>query len=90
MNKFIDSLSNSERIREKLKRLIYFKSNQKLGLDIARFKGKQKDRYRVRIGEVRFIFQVISNKIFIDAGDYRGRVYSWFGISYPEDYILLS
>jgi len=76
VNKFIDSLPNSERIKEKLRRLRYLKSNQKLGLDIARFKGKQKDRYRIRIGEIRFIFKVVENRIFIDAGDYRGRIYS--------------
>ena len=76
VNKFIDSLPNPEKIREKLKKLKDFKSNKRLGLDIARFKGKQKNKYRIRTGEARFIFEVISNKIFIDAGDYRGRVYS--------------
>ena len=73
--KFIDSSSNSEKIREKLKRLKDFRSNKRLGLDITRFKNKEKDRYRIRIGEIRFIFDIVSNKIFIYAGDYRGRVY---------------
>ncbi len=76
VNRFIDNLSNSEIIREKLKRLKDFRTNKRLGLDIARLKGKQKNRYRIRIGEARFIFEVIPNKIFIDAGDYRGRIYS--------------
>ncbi len=69
VNRFIDSLSNSEIIREKLRRLKDFRTNKILGLDIARFKGKQKNRYRIRIGEVRFIFEVILDKIFIDASD---------------------
>lgn len=76
VNKFIDSLTNSDKIREKLRKLKDFKSNKKLGLDIVSFKGKNKKKYRVRIGEIRFIFEVVLNKIFIDMGDYRGKVYS--------------
>jgi len=75
VNKFIDNLSNSDKIRGKLRKLKDFRSNKRLGLDIARFKGKHKNKYRIRIGEVRFIFEVVDNKIFIDAGDYRGKVY---------------
>ena len=76
VNKFINSLLNSDKIIDKLKKLKDFKSNERLGLDIARFKGKQKNMYRVRIGEVRFIFEVVLDKIFIDMADYRGKVYS--------------
>ena len=76
VNKFVDSLENSIIIKEKLKRLKDFKSNIRLGLDIARFKGKQKNRYRIRIGEVRFIFEIIEQEIYIREANYRGRVYS--------------
>ena len=76
VNKFIDTLPNSKKIKEKLRRLKNFKSGKRLGLDIERLKGKNKNRYRIRIGEVRYIFEVIKPNIFIDAADYRGKVYS--------------
>jgi mRNA-degrading endonuclease RelE of RelBE toxin-antitoxin system len=75
VNRFIDSLQNSEKIREKLKRLEDFKSGKRLGLDIERVKGMNKNRYRVRIGDVRYLFEVAKIKIFVDGADYRGRVY---------------
>lgn len=75
VNRFIDSLDNSSSIREKLRKLKDFKSNIRLGLDIARFKGK-KNRFRIRIGEVRFIFEVIGQGIYIREANYRGRIYS--------------
>lgn len=74
VNKFIDTLENSSIIRDKLKRLKDFKSNVRLGLDIARYKGK-KNRFRIRIGEIRFIFEVIGTEIFIREANYRGKVY---------------
>jgi len=46
VNKFIDGLQNSDKIRDKLRRLRNFKSNERLGLNIARFRDKDKNRYR--------------------------------------------
>jgi len=74
VDKFIDSLENSFIIREKLGRLKDFKSKIKLNLDISKYQGS-KDRFRVRIGEVRFIFQVLGQEIYIREANYRGRVY---------------
>jgi len=76
---FINSLKNSSEINEKLKLLEHFKSNKKIYLDIEKLKGKGKkvEFYRVRIGEVRFIFQVLKKEkvIWIKLADYRGKIY---------------
>jgi mRNA interferase RelE/StbE len=76
VEKFINSLQNHESIKEKLKLLKGFKSSQKLNLDIKSMKGEWRGYYRLRIGDVRFIFKIIENKIiFIEEADYRGKVY---------------
>ncbi len=76
VDKFINSLQNSESIKKRLVLLKEFKSNQKLNLDIKSMKGEWKNYYRLRIGDLRFIFKIIDNKIiFIEEADYRGKVY---------------
>ena len=76
VGKFISSLSNSEIIKEKLRLLKDFKSQEKLNLDIKSMKGEWKNYYRLRIGDVRFIFKIMDNKIiFIQEANYRGKVY---------------
>lgn len=74
---FINTLPNSETIKEKIKKLKLFKTNKRLHLDIERLRGKYKNLYRLRIGEVRFIFEVHKTEklIFIKLADYRGSVY---------------
>jgi len=72
---FIDSLENSENIRNKLLDLRYFNS-RKVHLDIVRVKGKKKNLYRLRIGRLRFLFEVLESMIIVKMGDYRGSVYS--------------
>ena len=76
VDKFINSLQNSVSIKKRLVLLKEFKSNQKLNLDIKSMKGEWKNYYRLRIGDLRFIFKIIDNKIiFIEEADYRGKVY---------------
>ena len=72
---FIDSLENSENIRNKLLDLRYFNS-RKVHLDIVRVKGKKKNLYRLRIGRLHFLFEVLESMIIVKMGDYRGSVYS--------------
>jgi len=74
---FIESLQNSKEIKEKLIKLKDFKTNKKLHLDIERLQGKNKNSFRLRIGEVRFIFEVYKNEklIYIKLVDYRGKIY---------------
>jgi len=78
--KFIETLNNFDEIKVKLKELKEFKSDKKLHLDIERLKGQDKNTelYRLRIGEVRFIFEVLKdeNTIIIKLADYRGRIYN--------------
>ena len=76
VNKFIDTLPNSEKVKDKLRKLKDFKSGKRLGLDIERFRGKNKNKFRIRIGEMRYIFEIVPPKIYIDAADYRGKAYS--------------
>ena len=77
--KFITSLNNSETIFSKIKLLKHFKSREKLDLDIKKLQGQNKNKnlYRLRIGTIRIIFQVINEKniIYIRAVDYRGNIY---------------
>ena len=75
VSQFIDSLPNSEEIKEKLIRLKHFKSTKNIHLDIKRYRDKKRDIFRLRIGKLRFIFEVEENLIFIKAADFRGRVY---------------
>lgn len=74
--KFIRTLPNHQQIIEKLKQLQFFKSNERLNLDIERIKNDV-HVYRLRIGEIRIIFHVIKEKgiIYIKSADYRGKVY---------------
>ena len=78
--KFIQTLDSSDAILAKLKQLEHFKSNQRLSLDIERMKDTKSRQklFRLRIGEIRIIFEVLSDKqiIYIKAADYRGNVYS--------------
>jgi len=77
IDKFINSLSNSEIVRDKLKLLKNFKSEQKLNLDIKSMKGNWRGYYRIRLGSVRFIFRIVEDSIvFIEEANYRGKVYS--------------
>lgn len=77
IEKFINGLENSENIKKKLISLKYFKSGKKLNLDIKCMKGSWRGYYRLRIGNIRFIFKIIDNKIiFIEKADFRGTIYS--------------
>tara|TARA_Y100000310_G_scaffold325294_1_gene388555 strand:+ start:737 stop:991 length:255 start_codon:yes stop_codon:yes gene_type:complete len=75
VDRFIDSLENSGIIRDKLLDLKYFKS-RKIRLDIERVKGKKENLYRLRVGSLRFVFEVMKSRIIVKSGDYRGNVYS--------------
>lgn len=74
---FVDSLSNSKEIYDKLKELKEFRTGKKLHLDVARLKGKNKNLYRLRIGEIRLIFEILKQEsvIYIKLADYRGNIY---------------
>lgn len=78
--KFVNTLENKKDIKHKLKQLEFFKSNVKLDLDIKRLKGQKKNLefYRLRIGDIRFIFQVLKDNkiILVKIADFRGSVYN--------------
>jgi mRNA-degrading endonuclease RelE of RelBE toxin-antitoxin system len=80
VNRFIENLPNSQIIKNKINELKYFKSNIRLHLDIKKMKSQKKniDLFRLRIGEIRIIFQLFNEEkiIFVKLADYRGRVYS--------------
>ena len=76
VDKFIKSLNNSDSIYSKLNKLKDFNSKKQLNLDIKVMKGNWKGYYRLRIGDVRFIFRIVDNQIvFIEKGDFRGSIY---------------
>jgi len=60
-----------------LKELKKFKTNEKLNIDIERYKGRNNNLFRLRIGEVRFIFEVFDKEkiIYVKLADYGGKVY---------------
>jgi mRNA-degrading endonuclease RelE of RelBE toxin-antitoxin system len=74
---FINSLENQKEIINKIRQLKYFKTNTKIHLDIKRIKDKNKNLYRLRVGEIRFIFEIFKEEkiIYIKLADYRGRIY---------------
>lgn len=72
--KFINSLPNSSKIKEKLSELQYFKTEKVIHLDIKRFRGTE-NFFRLRMGKIRFIFEVFEDSIYVRAVDYRGKVY---------------
>ena len=75
--KFIEKQKNTDSIKERIKKLKDFGSGKKLDLDIKSMKGSWKGYYRLRIGDLRFIFKIVDNKIvFIETADSRGSVYS--------------
>ena len=77
--KFINSLENSNEIWSKIKLLKSFKSDKKLGLDIKKLRGQKKnlELYRLRVGDIRVIFQILNDKkvIWVKAADFRGNIY---------------
>ncbi len=77
---FLKTLENFETILFKIRLLKHFKSNKRLTLDIERMRNSklQQKLFRLRIGEIRIIFEVFSKKkiIYIKAADYRGNIYS--------------
>lgn len=77
IEKFIDKQENSKTIKEKLSSLKLFRTREKLNLDIKSMKGSWRGYYRLRIGDLRFIFKIVDNKIiFIEKADSRGSVYN--------------
>ena len=76
IDKFIKSLPNCDNIISKLKLLKDFKSEQKLNLDIKSMQGNWRGYYRIRLGQIRFIFRIVDNSIvFIEEANFRGKVY---------------
>lgn len=77
---FINSFKNSNQIIDKISKLKYFKTEKILNLDIKRLKGQKisKEFYRLRIGDLRIIFEIIEKDkiIKISKVDYRGNIYS--------------
>ncbi len=71
----MDSLDKKtrEQLKGKISSLIKnpFQKHQ----DIKKMKSHGEDTYRLRVGKIRIIFQVIENKIKIVTVDYRGNIY---------------
>ena len=77
--KFLLSLQNSKEILSKIEKLKYFKSNRKIKLDIKKMQNQKKSReiYRMRIGDIRIIFEIFKDKnlVYIKEANFRGKVY---------------
>lgn len=80
IHKFIKNLNNSDLMWDKIRKLKDFKQNEILNLDIKKFNGLKKNQeiYRLRVGEIRIIFEVIEEEklIILKTADYRGNVYN--------------
>jgi mRNA-degrading endonuclease RelE of RelBE toxin-antitoxin system len=57
------------------KRLQSLKNNQSSGHDIKKLKAWGKDAYRLRVGKIRIIYEVINSEVIILDIDYRGNIY---------------
>ena len=79
VDKFLSSLQNFDEIKLKIGQLKYFKSSKNLNLDIKKMKSNKKNQelYRLRIGEIRIIFELLREDdiIWIKTANFRGSVY---------------
>ena len=73
IEKFFNKLDTKikKRIKEKL---LEIQKNPFETEDIKKMKGES-NTYRVRIGKIRIIYQVVDNKVEIIDVDYRGNIY---------------
>lgn len=80
VDKFINKLSNYEDIKEKILLLKHFKTLRKLDLDIKKLQGQKKNQevYRLRVGDIRIIFEIFDSKklIWVKSANYRGSAYT--------------
>lgn len=75
VTKFLKVLDQKTKERLK-KRLIEVKKNPfNNHEDVKKLKGLGNDVYRLRVGKIRVVYQVIENDIEILAVDYRGNIY---------------
>ena len=81
--KFLEKNSNvlaeydvDELIIKSIKKIFYFMD---INIDLKKLKGKYKNVYRVRKGNIRIIFKTVDNEVIVEAVvvdiDYRGGVY---------------
>lgn len=72
--KFIASLD--KKIQQRLKaKLQSIKNNPFEGHDLKKLTGVEEKIYRVRIGKIRIIYEVINKEVVILDIDYRGNIY---------------
>ncbi|MFP4401837.1 MAG: type II toxin-antitoxin system RelE family toxin [Candidatus Nanoarchaeia archaeon] len=79
VDNFLYTLENYDEIKLKIQQLKHFKSSKKLDLDIKKMQNIKKNQefYRLRIGDVRVIFQLLKkeNIIWVKTANFRGKVY---------------
>lgn len=76
VEKYLDSLSHDERKRcyNGLKNLSTDPYTSRSGCDIKKMSG-EKEFYRLRVGNHRFLYLIKENKLFIEEGFKRGKGY---------------
>jgi mRNA interferase RelE/StbE len=74
IDKFLDSLD--EKTHKRLKdRLIKIKKDPYGNVGVKKLRGFGEDAYRVRMGKIRIIYQIVGNEVQIIDIDYRGNIY---------------
>ena len=74
LEKFINSLD--KKTRKKLKdKLISLKKNPRKARNIKKLQGTKRELYRLRLGKIRIIYEIINKNIEIIDIDYRGNIY---------------
>jgi mRNA interferase RelE/StbE len=73
ITKFIESLDSKTRVKLK-KKLLKLKRDPYGMKDVKKIQGA-KDIYRLRMGKIRILYQIIGNEVYVIDIDFRGNIY---------------
>lgn len=74
ITKFINSLDKKTKAKLKGK-LLLLKTSPYESKDVKKLKNQQNNLYRLRLGKIRIIYELVNNEIEIIDIDYRGNIY---------------
>ncbi|TET09932.1 addiction module toxin RelE [Candidatus Aerophobetes bacterium] len=75
--KFIDGQDIWSEVRSSIRKFLEKIKGKNINIDLKKLVGDWEGYYRIRIGKVRVIFDIVKENrmIFVEKVDYRGKVY---------------